>query len=110
RALKLSVPGASAIDARFVGVPTDWDARLRALPGVSVVQPLGGETWRVVAEEAGRVATALVGMARDAGVQLQALTVSSTTLDDVFAHYTGHAFGEHGASEAGAGAAPRAAR
>ncbi|HEY3934506.1 MAG TPA: ATP-binding cassette domain-containing protein, partial [Gemmatimonadales bacterium] len=47
RALKLSVPGASAIDARFVGVPTDWDARLRALPGVSVVQPLGGETWRV---------------------------------------------------------------
>jgi ABC-2 type transport system ATP-binding protein len=103
RALKLSVPGASAIDARFDTVPADWDARLHALPGVSVVQPLGGDTWRIVAEEAGRTATALVGMARDAGVQLQSLAVSTTTLDDVFAHYTGHAF-EH--AGAGHGAAP----
>jgi len=33
-------------------------------------------------------------MARDCGVELKALSVHSTTLDDVFLHYTGHGLSE----------------
>jgi ABC-2 type transport system ATP-binding protein len=95
RALKAAVPGASAIEARFANPPDDWEARLHALAGVSAVQALGGDTWRVVAADAGIVATALVALAQDAGVGLASLAVSSTTLDDVFAHFTGHGLGDN---------------
>ncbi|HEX7979111.1 MAG TPA: hypothetical protein VF461_10940, partial [Gemmatimonadaceae bacterium] len=56
--------------------------------------------WRLVAVDAGRAATALVTHAQARGVALQSLSVTSTTLDDVFAHYAGHSLG------AGAAAAP----
>ena len=88
-ALKASVPGASAIEARFAGAPDDWEARLRALDGVTHTHALGGDVWRIVAEDAGRTAADLVALAQRSGAAVQSLAVSSTTLDDVFAHYTG---------------------
>jgi ABC-2 type transport system ATP-binding protein len=106
RALKASVPGASAIEARFASPPAGWEERLRDLAGVSEVHGLGGDTWRVVVEDSGSAAAALVALAASAGVTLQSLTVSSTTLDDVFTHYTGRGLGDHagGGAHAGPGA------
>jgi len=109
RALKSSVPGASAIEAQVDRAPADWEPALLALDGVSSAQALGGDSWRLVADDAGRAATGLVVLAKERGVALRSLTVTSTTLDDVFTHYAGHALGSHTAS-AGAGGAGAPAR
>jgi ABC-2 type transport system ATP-binding protein len=91
RALKDAVPGATAIEAKVDRTPDGWEDELLALDGVASAHGLGGDTWRLVADDAGRAATALVSHAQRRGVALQSLSVTSTTLDDVFAHYTGHA-------------------
>jgi ABC-2 type transport system ATP-binding protein len=90
RALKLSVPGASAIEAQFSNAPGDWDGRLRALVSVTSVQALGGDAWRIVTDDAGATTMALAELALHAAVVIRSLVVTSTTLDDVFVHYTGH--------------------
>jgi ABC-2 type transport system ATP-binding protein len=94
RALKNSVPGASAIEAQFDRVPADWEAKLASLPATVKVQPLGGESWRIVTDDAGQATMALAELALGAGVAIKTLSVQSTTLDDVFVHYTGHALRE----------------
>ena len=48
RALKHSVPGASAIEAQFANAPNDWDTQLKSLTSVTTVQGLGGDAWRIV--------------------------------------------------------------
>src|SRR5262249_48964624 len=80
RELKLSVPGASAIEAQFANVPPDWDQRLHALPGVTTSQSLGGDAWRVVTDDAGATTMALAELALDAGSMIRSLGVTSTTL------------------------------
>jgi len=91
RALKDAVPGATAIELSVDRTPDDWEEELLALDGVESAHALGGNTWRLVVDDAGGSATALVSHAQKRGVALQSLSVTSTTLDDVFAHYTGHA-------------------
>jgi len=90
RALKLSVPGSSAIEAQFTNTPADWDASLSALDGAIGLKPLGGDAWRINTDDAGRATMALAALALEHGVAIETLSVSSTTLDDVFVHYTGH--------------------
>jgi ABC-2 type transport system ATP-binding protein len=88
-ALKATVPGANVIEASFKQVPEGWEARLRTLSEVHEVTHEGGGTFRILSDNGGRTTTELVEMAVKAGVELQALSVQSTTLDDVFVHYTG---------------------
>ncbi|MEP6619397.1 MAG: ABC transporter ATP-binding protein [bacterium] len=90
RALKSSVPGASSIEAQFTDEPDDWETRLMALAGTLTVQALGGDSWRIVTDDAGRTTMALAELALGAQVVIRTLAVSSTTLDDVFVYYTGH--------------------
>jgi len=89
RALKNSVPGSSVIEAQFLNAPADWEQRLKALAGVTAIQPEAASMYRVLTEDGSRTTTELVEMAVKAGVQVKSLTVQSTTLDDVFVHYTG---------------------
>jgi ABC-2 type transport system ATP-binding protein len=103
RALKSAVPGATAIEARVDRAPDGWEAELLALDGIASAHALGGDTWRLVADDAGRAATALVSHAQSRGVALQSLTVTSTTLDDVFAHYAGHTMDDRAAPAAPVG-------
>ncbi|MES2176742.1 MAG: ATP-binding cassette domain-containing protein [Gemmatimonadota bacterium] len=94
RALKEAVPGASAIEARVDDAGPDWESAIRSIDGVASAHALGGHTWRLVTDDAGRAATGLVSLAQSRGLALQSLTVTSTTLDDVFAHYAGHSLGD----------------
>ncbi|HEY4303255.1 MAG TPA: ABC transporter ATP-binding protein [Gemmatimonadaceae bacterium] len=91
RALKSSVPGASAIEAQFLSAPADWEDKLHALGGVTTVQPLGGDAWRIVTGDAGQTTMSLAELALARGVTIRSLSVNSTTLDDVFVYYTGRA-------------------
>jgi len=89
RALKSSVPGSSVIEAQFLNAPADWEATLHKLKGVTSIQPEGAGMYRILTHDGSSTTTDLVETAVKAGVLLKTLTVQSTTLDDVFVHYTG---------------------
>ncbi len=87
-ALKASVPGENVIEVQFVNPPPDWEHALKALPAVNSVHSEGAGMYRILSAGA-RTTTALVECALSAEVQIKSLSVQSTTLDDVFVHYTG---------------------
>ena len=88
-ALKESVPGTNVIEAQFENPPSDWEKRLHGLSSVSSVQPQGSNMFRIFTSNGPRTTTELVEAGVEAGVSLKSLSVQSTTLDDVFVHYTG---------------------
>ena len=88
-ALKGSVPGTNVIEAQFENPPSDWEQRLHGLTGVSSVQHEGAGSFRIFTASGPRTTTELVEAAVQAGVTVRSLSVQSTTLDDVFVHYTG---------------------
>jgi ABC-2 type transport system ATP-binding protein len=89
RALKASIPGSSVIEAQFVNPPAGWEQKLATLGSVNSVQPEGANMYRILTDDGSRTTTELVESAVKANVQVSSLTVQSTTLDDVFVHYTG---------------------
>ncbi|HVP42547.1 MAG TPA: ATP-binding cassette domain-containing protein [Terriglobales bacterium] len=88
-ALKQSVPGSTVIEAQFIDAPADWPKQLEALPGVRSVQPEAAHMYRVLTDDGSKTTTAMVEAAVQENVLVKTLTVQSTTLDDVFVHYTG---------------------
>ena len=86
--LKASVPGTNTIEASFGDAPADWLARLGALPGVEKVTG-DAKVARLATSRGPETTTALMAAASAAGVPVLSLAVQSTTLDDVFVHYTG---------------------
>ncbi len=89
RALKSSIPGSSVIEAQFLNAPKDWQQTLEKLVAVKSVQPEGADMYRILTDDGSKTTTDLVETAVHANVSVKALTVQSTTLDDVFVHYTG---------------------
>jgi ABC-2 type transport system ATP-binding protein len=87
--LKASIPGKNFLEAGFSSVPPGWDAVLKALPDVAEVKS-SDSVFRISSDNGPRTTTALLEAVRSAGLTLTSLSVQSTTLDDVFAHYTGH--------------------
>ena len=88
-ALKASVPGSNVIEVQFERAPDDLEQRLQTLPNVTSVQHEGAAMFRILTGNGSGTTTALVEMAVHAGIPVKSLTVQSTTLDDVFVHYTG---------------------
>jgi ABC-2 type transport system ATP-binding protein len=89
RALKNSIPGSTVIEAQFLNAPANWERNLGQLSGVNKVQPEGNDMYRILTDDGSRTTTDLVEAAVRQGVVVKSLTVQSTTLDDVFVHYTG---------------------
>jgi ABC-2 type transport system ATP-binding protein len=87
--LKASIPGKNILEAGFSSVPPGWDATLKALPDVAEVKAVES-VFRISSNNGPRTTTALLEAVRAAGLTLTSLSVQSTTLDDVFVHYTGH--------------------
>jgi len=87
--LKAAIPGENTLEASFAGAPADWREQLGALPGVMRVE---GEppVFRLVSTSGPETTNALMSAAARAGVTIGSLSVQSTSLDDVFVHYTGH--------------------
>ena len=86
--LKESVPGNDVVEAEFDQVPDDWPDQLRRLDAVEEVQVRNG-TVRMSSTDGPRTIGALMELARARGVAVRRVSVASTTLDDVFLHYTG---------------------
>ena len=88
-ALKATVPGSNVIETQFSHVTTDWIQQLQKLEDVTSVQAQGGDSFRILTSNGSKTTTELVELAVRSNVELRALSVQNTTLDDVFVHYTG---------------------
>src|SRR5262249_12386841 len=86
--LKASIPGKNVLEASFSDTPRDWPERLAALPAVEAITS-SDHVFRIASTNGPATTLALMAAADRAGVQVQSLAVQSTSLDDVFVHYTG---------------------
>jgi ABC-2 type transport system ATP-binding protein len=88
--LKASIAGKNLLEVSFANAPGSWMTRLEALPGVDHVEQ--HETVYRISTTAGPDTTrALFAAAEAERVGIATLSVQSTSLDDVFVHYTGRA-------------------
>src|SRR5467141_663822 len=88
--LKTSIPGRNVIEVSFSVTPPGWRAALERLPDVESVT--GEENLFRIASANGPATTmALMETAARANIPVHSLSIQSTTLDDVFVHYTGRA-------------------
>ncbi len=86
--LKASIAGTTVLDVSFGAVSAGWPSRLEALPHVETVTG-HDEVFRIATRNGPETTLALMQAAAAAGLSVQSLSVQSTTLDDVFVHYTG---------------------
>ncbi|MGH9357219.1 MAG: ATP-binding cassette domain-containing protein [Terriglobia bacterium] len=86
--LKASIPGNNVLEVSFSSIPEGWIEALRRLPEVQSVS--GADQMFRITSNNGPVTTVnLFEAARRNSVSVSSLSVQSTTLDDVFVHYTG---------------------
>jgi ABC-2 type transport system ATP-binding protein len=88
--LKASIPGKNIIDVSFSTTPKGWLETLQRLPYVESVTG-DDHVFRISSHNGPATTLALMEAAAGAGVTVSSLSVQSTTLDDVFVHYTGRA-------------------
>ena len=86
--LKASIPGNNILEVSFSKVPEGWLETLQKLPEAQSVQA-EDHVYRIVSYNGPRTTVELIEAARQADIEIASLSVQSTTLDDVFMHYTG---------------------
>ena len=93
--LILSIGAPHIVDIAFARgetpASTGLQERLAVLPGVATVR--AGEApdaWTITANALHRTLPALVGLAAEAGVEIETLATRTATLEDVFVALTGH--------------------
>src|SRR5438477_597136 len=86
--LKMSVPSNNVLEVNFTSTPPGWIDRLKTLPDVEDVTS-EDSVFRISTRNGPATTMAMLDAAAAAGVSVHALAVQSTTLDDVFVHYTG---------------------
>ena len=86
--LKASIPGNNILEVSFSRVPEGWAEVLQTLPEVEEVKA-EDHVFRIGSNNGPRTTVALMEVVREARIEITSLSVQSTTLDDVFMHYTG---------------------
>jgi ABC-2 type transport system ATP-binding protein len=86
--LKAAIPGKNLIEVSFDRIPAGWEKILGTLPDVVEVKA-EDPIYRIASHNGPRTTVALMDAARRADIMVASLSVQSTTLDDVFVHYTG---------------------
>ncbi len=87
--LKASIPGKNILEVSFSQAPQNWAESLKQLPEVAEVKN-EENIFRISSNNGPQTTMALMQAAQTANVTVTSLSVQSTTLDDVFVHYTGH--------------------
>ncbi len=87
--LKASIPGKNILEVSFSGTPETWTDTLKGLSDVAEVKN-EDNIFRILSNNGPRTTVEVLEAARGANVTVASLSVQSTTLDDVFVHYTGH--------------------
>jgi len=86
--LKDSISGIDTVEAEFENAPGDWIAELRALVHVTGVTQRE-DVVHITSSDGPATIAALMDLTRSRNVGVKRVSVQSTTLDDVFVHYTG---------------------
>jgi ABC-2 type transport system ATP-binding protein len=86
--LKASIPGKNVLEVSFSSVPAGWAERLKTLPEVDAVTE-HDNVFRISSFNGPATTMALMEAAAGANIPVHSLSVQSTSLDDVFVHYTG---------------------
>ena len=86
--LKMSVPTDNVLEVSFATTPSGWADKLKSLPDVEHVTG-DDHIFKISTKNGPGTTMAVLDAAAAAGVAVQSLSVASTTLDDVFVHYTG---------------------
>jgi len=86
--LKASIPGNDILEISFSRVPEGWLETLQSLPDVQSVKA-EDHVYRIGSNNGPKTTVALIEVTGQAKVEITSLSVQSTTLDDVFMHYTG---------------------
>jgi ABC-2 type transport system ATP-binding protein len=87
--LKDSISGTDTVEAEFEKAPADWLAQLQTLAHVTSVADHDGVV-HISSNDGPATIAALMDLTRSKGVMVRRVSVQSTTLDDVFVHYTGN--------------------
>jgi ABC-2 type transport system ATP-binding protein len=88
--LKASVPGKNMLEASFSTTGESWETTLATLPGVEDLAS-HDNVYRLATSNGPATTLALMEAASRSGITVNSLSVQSTTLDDVFVHFTGRA-------------------
>ena len=86
--LKASIPGNDILEISFSRVPEGWYETLKSLPEVQSVKA-EDHVYRIGSNNGPKTTVALMEATHLADVEITSLSVQSTSLDDVFMHYTG---------------------
>ena len=86
--LKDNVPGTDTVEAEFENAPSNWVTQLQSLSHAAAVTQNGGVV-HIASNNGPATVAALMDLARERKVTVRKVSVQSTTLDDVFLHYTG---------------------
>jgi ABC-2 type transport system ATP-binding protein len=87
--LKDSVPGTDTVEAEFEAAPADLEAKLKTLAHAEDVTFRDG-MFHIASTDGPATVAGLMDYTRANGLAVRKVTVQSTTLDDVFLHYTGN--------------------
>ncbi|OLE88581.1 MAG: multidrug ABC transporter ATP-binding protein [Acidobacteria bacterium 13_1_20CM_2_55_15] len=86
--LKASISGSNILEVSFPTTPAGWEDQMKALPEVEAVSG-HDNVFRVATRNGPATTMALLEAAAQINLPVHSLSVQSTTLDDVFVHYTG---------------------
>src|SRR5205809_1230757 len=86
--LKASISGTNILEVSFSHTPADWEDRMKSLPSVENVSGKDN-VFRIATTNGPATTMALLEAAAQINLPVHSLSVQSTTLDDVFVHYTG---------------------
>src|SRR5947199_6365237 len=86
--LKASISGSNILEVSFPPKPDGWEDQMKALPEVEAVSG-HDNVFRVATRNGPATTMALLEAAAQINLPVHSLSVQSTTLDDVFVHYTG---------------------
>jgi len=86
--LKASISGSNILEVSFPMTPAGWEDRMKDLPDVETVSG-NDNVYRIATRNGPATTMALLDAAARIKLPVHSLAVQSTTLDDVFVHYTG---------------------
>lgn len=86
--LKATISGTNILEVSFQATPAGWEDRLKALPEIENVSG-HDNVFRIATRNGPATTMALLDAAAQMNLPVHSLSVQSTTLDDVFVHYTG---------------------
>jgi len=76
------------LEVLFEGATDEWTQRVKSLPGVAAVSA-HGQAYHISSTNGPATTMALLEASANSHVAVKTLGVQSTSLDDVFVHFTG---------------------